>query len=159
MFRVTVTKTDNARRGNVNRSVEFENECHVSDMIGAIDGLLRQCFPDDMRHRGLNLSRDTTTPRTESAVQAPDTRGLGTISDVWADEDSAPVAYSSSLRHSDIGIDDQLTRANRPISVRAAPDIVHSRGYLPYTNSLQERAYINGFTTLPTASAYTEEGN
>ena len=87
-FTVSVRKTDNTRRGSVIRIVEFENECHVSDMIGAIDGLLRQCFPGDMRHRTLNLSRDTTRsvspPVADFANMAvPDTMA-------WQDELQSP---------------------------------------------------------------------
>ena len=58
---ITIRKQDNTRRGTVSRTIDFEQDCSVAEMIGAIDGLMRQCFPGDMRHRTLNLSRDTTT--------------------------------------------------------------------------------------------------
>lgn len=74
---VTIKKNDNLRRGEVIRSVEFTSECRVVDMIGAIDGLLRQCFPGDMRHRNLNLSRDTTIPEREADQLAQQSTPIG----------------------------------------------------------------------------------
>lgn len=72
-MKLTITKQDSLR-GNIERSVSFENEdLSIHDMIGEIDRLLRAVYPEGMRRRNINLSnrtdevREEETPRTGTA--------------------------------------------------------------------------------------------
>lgn len=59
MITITIKKVDNSRRGPVTRTLEIDDFVSLPDWIGALDGLLRQSFPEGMRRRCLNLSNDT----------------------------------------------------------------------------------------------------
>lgn len=60
MIKISITKRDNGRRGEVTRTLELQDNVPLREWVGALDGLLRQCFNEDMRRRTLNLSNDTS---------------------------------------------------------------------------------------------------
>lgn len=59
MITISIKKQDNRRRGEVTRILELNDDVRVQDWLGALEGLLRQCFPDQMQRRSLTLPNTT----------------------------------------------------------------------------------------------------
>lgn len=54
MIRITILKD------GIRQAVEFEEGLNFDRVVGQVDGLMRRAWPDQMRRKCLNLSRDTT---------------------------------------------------------------------------------------------------
>lgn len=90
-MRITITRNDE-RRGPTTRTLEFEREnLSMTEIIGALDGLLRQSWPEDMRRRTLNLSNRTDQGRDREVVQPNRVSRAGRPTWDYAEEDEETI--------------------------------------------------------------------
>lgn len=104
-MKIVVTKLDNERRGVVTRSIEFERNVNLSDAIGVLDGLLRQCFPKEMRNKNINLSRSNASRTNEDVPNVAPQSPMNNLARRFfqINEDSIPLTRTENAAHSDVG--------------------------------------------------------